>query len=136
MRWLVRWAIEGPALSTVCTMELSQKKFSKPAVVIVNKGFVADAKSAAASKGMPGVRIVSSPVMANCTILEDIDAGITSVMQEYRRWINQTVNGRGEIAAVQEGGNLGDCFQGQREGGEPLFLQARLDGRIAGHAAH
>jgi hypothetical protein len=57
------------------------EEFSKPAVVIVNKGFVADAKSAAAGKGMPGVRIVSSPVMANCTILEDIDAGITSVLK-------------------------------------------------------
>jgi hypothetical protein len=54
----------------------------KPSVVIVNKGFVADAKTAASSKGMPGVRIVSSPVLANCTIEADIDAGITSVMKD------------------------------------------------------
>jgi hypothetical protein len=57
------------------------EELSKPAVVIVNKGFIADARTAASSKGMPGVRIVSSPVIANCTIEEEIDAGITSIIK-------------------------------------------------------
>lgn len=52
----------------------------KPALVIANKGFVADAKTAASGKGMPGVRVISSPVIPNCTIEEDIDAGISAVM--------------------------------------------------------
>ena len=58
------------------------EELGKPAVAICNKGFVNDAKTAASSKGMPATRIISSPVIPNCTIESEIDAGITSVMKD------------------------------------------------------
>jgi hypothetical protein len=51
-------------------------------VVIVNKGFITDAKTAASGRGMPGVRMVSSAVLPNCTVEEEIDSGISAVIRD------------------------------------------------------
>jgi len=44
----------------------------KPAVTLVNEGFVHDARSAAAGKGMPNARFVAQTVPCECTIPERI----------------------------------------------------------------
>ncbi len=56
--------------------------FGTPVVVLVNTGFVNDARSAASGKGMPGVRIVAEPVLCESNDAADIEAGIASVMEE------------------------------------------------------
>jgi hypothetical protein len=48
----------------------------KPAVALVNEGFVHDARSAASSKGMPGVRFVTEIVPCECTVTEKIVGGV------------------------------------------------------------
>lgn len=48
----------------------------KPVVMLANYGFANDAESASRSKGMPGVRVVSTKVPCESTLSEDIEAGI------------------------------------------------------------
>ncbi len=52
----------------------------KPAVALVNEGFVHDARSAAAGKGMPGARFVPQTVPCECTVTNKIEAGVRAAM--------------------------------------------------------
>ena len=52
----------------------------KPAVALVNEGFLNDARSAAAGKGMPGARFVKQTVPCECTVTEKIEAGVADAM--------------------------------------------------------
>ncbi len=52
----------------------------KPAVALVNEGFVHDARSAAAGKGMPGARFVPQTVPCECTVPEKIQRGVREAM--------------------------------------------------------
>jgi len=53
-----------------------------PAVVLVNNGFVNDARSAASGKGMPGVRVIPEPVLCESNDAADIETGIAAVMED------------------------------------------------------
>jgi hypothetical protein len=53
----------------------------RPTVTLVNKGFFNDALSAASSKGMPGLRVVSENVQSEASVLEDIDAGLNGAIE-------------------------------------------------------
>jgi hypothetical protein len=54
----------------------------KPAVALVNEGFVHDARSAAAGKGMPSVRFVPQTVPCECTVASKIQAGVAEAMPD------------------------------------------------------
>jgi hypothetical protein len=54
----------------------------KPTVGFVFRPFVNDARSAASSKGMPNVRIVLESVVSECSVKEEIEVGIGSVIDE------------------------------------------------------
>ena len=56
--------------------------FGTPAVVLVNSGFVNDARSAASGKGLPGVRVIPETVMCESTVAENIEMGVSAVMDE------------------------------------------------------
>jgi hypothetical protein len=51
-------------------------------VLLANRGFVNDAHSAASGKGMPGIRVVGSPIACESTVAEDIQSGIDGVFDE------------------------------------------------------
>ena len=53
-----------------------------PAVAICNKGFVFDARSASHIKGMPGLRTVSSSIPPECSVPEQIESGVDTVMED------------------------------------------------------
>lgn len=53
-----------------------------PVAVLVNNGFFNDAYSAASGKGMPNIRAVAESVACEATVLSEIDANITSVMDD------------------------------------------------------
>jgi len=52
----------------------------KPAVALVNRGFVNDARSAAASRGVPGARYVPTNIPCECTIPDKIALEVREVM--------------------------------------------------------
>ena len=58
---------------------ISAEELNKPAVVLANHDFFTDGKSAASGRGTP-VRIISESVPPECTVLEEIRAGVTSAM--------------------------------------------------------
>jgi hypothetical protein len=59
---------------------ISIENLHKPAVGLCNEDFMIDAASAASSRGMPGIRILASTVPCECTVAEDIEAGITAAL--------------------------------------------------------
>ncbi len=58
------------------------EEMNKPAVALCNKDFVIDAKSAASSKGMPGLRVVAETIPCECDVTEKIEAGVNAVVDE------------------------------------------------------
>jgi hypothetical protein len=48
----------------------------KPVIALANYGFANDAESASRSKGMPNLRVVSTKVPCESTVIADIEAGI------------------------------------------------------------
>jgi hypothetical protein len=54
---------------------------NKPTVVLANKDFHTDAKSAASGKGIP-IRTIPEAVPPECTVIEQIRAGVTSAMDD------------------------------------------------------
>ena len=53
---------------------------NKPTATLCNQGFINDARSAASSKGVPGIRVVSETVPPGCTVVEDVEAGVAAAM--------------------------------------------------------
>jgi len=51
-------------------------------VLLVNHGFAADARSAASSRGMPGLRILPENVTPESTVAANIEQGIAEVMDD------------------------------------------------------
>jgi hypothetical protein len=51
-------------------------------VLLANQGFVTDAHSAASGKGMPGVRVLGTPIACESTVAEDIQAGIDGALDD------------------------------------------------------
>ena len=50
---------------------------NKPAVALCNEAFVTDARSAASSRGIPGIRSLPLSVPCECTDMEEVEAGLT-----------------------------------------------------------
>jgi len=61
---------------------ISVEERNKPAVALVFKYFSNDVGSASSSRGMPGVRVVFESIVSECTVMEEIEAGVSAVMDE------------------------------------------------------
>jgi hypothetical protein len=55
--------------------------FGKPVVLLANKGFVTDARSAASSRGMPGIRVLGTSVPCETNVKSEIEAGVAAAME-------------------------------------------------------
>jgi hypothetical protein len=51
-------------------------------VLLANNGFINDAHSAASGKGMPGVRVLGTPIACESTVAEDIQTGIDGALDK------------------------------------------------------
>ena len=58
------------------------EEMNKPTVMVINKGFLNDALSTASNKGMPGIRIVTEDIISECSVKEQIEAGISPIMDD------------------------------------------------------
>jgi hypothetical protein len=50
-------------------------------VLLANKGFIADARSAASSRGLPGIRILGTSIPCETNEKSDIEAGVAAAME-------------------------------------------------------
>ena len=55
----------------------------KPTVTLCNSGFVIDARSAASSKGMPVLRLISENVAPARAVMADVEAEVAATMMDY-----------------------------------------------------
>jgi hypothetical protein len=51
-------------------------------VILANNGFVNDAHSAASGKGLPGLRVIGTPIACEATVASDIEAGVTGALND------------------------------------------------------
>ena len=72
---------------------VSAEELKKPVVVLVNQSFLTDARSAASSKGWPGIRIVPETVPPECTIAERREAGISAAMNDIIAALTRPLTG-------------------------------------------
>lgn len=61
---------------------ISMEGLNKPSVPIVNRDFVPDGCSNASIQGIPGVRIVPETIPCECSIKEQIEAGVDTIMND------------------------------------------------------
>lgn len=61
---------------------ISIEERNTPTATLVNEGFANDAGSAASGKGMPGVRVVATATPCEASVIEDIEAGVTTAMDD------------------------------------------------------
>jgi hypothetical protein len=85
----------------------------RPAVALCNKGFVFDATSAASGKGMPGLRIVAESVPCECTLPEQIEAGVSAAMADIVTALTQPLSSEERSPKPREAEKLqGVVFKG------------------------
>jgi hypothetical protein len=61
---------------------VSIEKFNKPAVPLVYKGFASDARAAALAGGLPSVRVVLENIPCECSVPEQIEAGVSACLDD------------------------------------------------------
>jgi hypothetical protein len=49
-------------------------------VLLANRGFVTDARSAASGKGLPGLRVIGETIACESTVASDIESGVTGAL--------------------------------------------------------
>jgi hypothetical protein len=55
--------------------------FGRPVVLLANKDFVTDARSAASSRAMPGIRVIGTSVPCETNVTSEIESGVAAAME-------------------------------------------------------
>jgi hypothetical protein len=58
------------------------EEHDRPTVTLAYKYFTNDAMSAASSRGLPGIRVVPESIVSECSVMEEIEAGVSAVMED------------------------------------------------------
>jgi hypothetical protein len=66
--------------------------YGTPVVVLANRGFVNDARSAASSKGIPGVRVLPENIACEATVAADIESGIDEILDDIVAALTQPLS--------------------------------------------
>jgi hypothetical protein len=99
---------------------ISMEAMITPAVALCNAGFENDARSAARSRGWPGLRIVPETVPSECDDKEQIEAGINAVMDDIVAALTRPLTAEEQSPKPQEieqpqrmvfKGNIGEVNQ-------------------------
>jgi hypothetical protein len=61
---------------------ISIEERKTPTVLLVNDGFIIDATSASSNQGMPKMRVVPESVPCECSVYEEIESNINTVMDD------------------------------------------------------
>ncbi|MBN2239266.1 MAG: hypothetical protein JW712_05795 [Dehalococcoidales bacterium] len=55
---------------------------NKPSITLFYQYFINDAKSAASSRGLPAIRLVPESIISECSVMEEIEAGVDAVFED------------------------------------------------------
>jgi hypothetical protein len=81
-------------------------------VLLANKGFVTDARSAASSKGMPGIRVIGESVSCESTVKSEIEEGIAAVMKDVVEALTNPLSAEEKTPKQQTGKTPRVAFKG------------------------
>ena len=81
-------------------------------MLLANNGFVADAQSAASSKGMPGIRIVGESVACESTVKSEIEEGIAAAMKDVIESLTRPLTPEEKSPTQQTGKTPRVAFKG------------------------
>ena len=96
----------------------------RPAALLIYKYFLADAESAASSKGLPGIRLVPESIVSECSVSEEIEAGTDAVMDDIVRALTQPLSENEKSPAPKENVKLGRiAFKGNLSEVNRFFYQ-------------
>ncbi|MBI2858832.1 MAG: hypothetical protein HYX90_07120 [Chloroflexi bacterium] len=95
----------------------------KPSVALVSEGFSADARSAARSRGMPGLRVVVEPVPRECTMREKTEAGISAVMDDIIGALTQPLTAEESALPIATETTARTVFRGSLQHVNRLFYR-------------
>jgi hypothetical protein len=98
-------------------------------VLLANHGFVADAQSAASSRGMPGIRIVGESVACESTIRSEIDAGVAAAMEDVVEALTKPLTPEEKSPTPQTGKTPRIAFKGNhQEVNQFYYMKGWTDG--------
>jgi hypothetical protein len=81
---------------------ITLEEMNKPAVALVNKDFTIDAQSAASSKGMPLIRVVAETIPCECSVMEDVEAGVTAMMDSFIAALTKPLTAQEKTPKIKE----------------------------------
>lgn len=67
---------------------------NKPTVTLSYKYFINDAESAASSRGLPGIRLVPESIISECSVMEEIEAGVDEVLDDIIAKLTAPLTGK------------------------------------------
>lgn len=103
--------------------EVGVEDLHKPAVALINKGFMSDAKSAASGKAMPGFRTVATAIPCECTVEEEIEAGIDADLDDIIQGLTKPLTPEEESPKVKVEVQPRVVFKGNLEEVNRFFYQ-------------
>ncbi|MBN2317967.1 MAG: hypothetical protein JXR49_02775 [Acidobacteria bacterium] len=84
-------------------------------MLLANNGFVNDAHSAASGKGMPGVRVLGTPIACESTVAEDIAAGIDGALDDIITALTEPLTDEEKSPQIKTGEQPRIAFTGTLE---------------------
>ncbi|OGO40101.1 MAG: hypothetical protein A2147_05345 [Chloroflexi bacterium RBG_16_57_8] len=85
---------------------------NRPAALLIYKYFVNDAQSAASSRGLPGVRLVPESIVSECSVNEEIEAGVDSILDDLIGALTRPLTGEEKVPKLREQARPGIVFKG------------------------
>jgi len=74
----------------------------KPAILLSSKDFAGEAKLVASSKKVPGLRIVPETIPLDCTVMEEIESGVSAAMDDIIAALTQPLTDEEELPQAAE----------------------------------
>jgi len=103
---------------------ISVEDLHRPAVVLVNEGFVTDGRSAASNKGMPPVRLVPQTVPCECSVKEDVDPAVHLAMDRIIEALTKPLSAEEQSPKAKEKKDAPrTVFKGQIEEFDRFFYK-------------
>jgi hypothetical protein len=96
---------------------------NRPAALLIYEYFVNDARSAASSRGLPGVRLVPEPIVSECSVNEEIEAGVDSILDNLIGALTGPLTQEEKAPKPAEHSKLGIVFKGTGSEVNRFFYQ-------------
>ena len=78
----------------------------KPTTTLIYQYFSNDAQSTASSRGMPNLRVIPEPIVSECTVTEEIEAGVAGVFDQIIANLTRPLTAEERVPKAKESEKL------------------------------